>query len=220
MRIVEILGTIGVGKSYLMAQFPEKEWVHVHEPVDENPYLDAFYAELEYITKARNRFPVPSVTTPFLEIYMTTKRTMALWDAIEIAENKGKNVVTDFGRPEIFAYNLHKAGIISSLHYDTFLMVAKIARKSLLLDDGSFVFDRPGLRTVETVILTGYEKAFERMQKRARPCEKKVSIEYLKQLEETYLSFFKATNPEAIILESKENLTYQEVMEMLDSRSK
>ena len=184
--ILEILGTIGIGKSTILEQMDDTKFLKVHEPVKENPYLSAFYAELEYVKHARAAgFSVPTVTTPFLEIWMAAQRSVSIQHAIQTRGNRA--VVTDFGWPSVFARILFDDGVISRLHYETFKVV-----DAAMPEYGSIL-----------VLLTGYQVAYERMRKRGRDCEKNLTLEYLKRLEVEYLKemdFLRAKGKKVIVM--------------------
>jgi len=171
--IVEILGTIGIGKSTLLSWFPENDYVKVSEPVSENPWLEAFYAEYAYLQKLRAIGNVsPARTTPMMEMWLQAYRTNRIREAQEqaIHPTGNRHIVTDFGRPAVFAKMLHADGIISKLDYETFLEVERATAIGADL----------------TIFLKGVDLAWSNCRERARGCESGLTYGYLARLELQY----------------------------------
>jgi len=169
--LIEILGVIGIGKSTLLRAFPDEDYVKVQEPVEDNPWLAPFYAELSYLQALRKVGNLaPARTTPIMEVYLQARRKNEIFRGWQ--KDPFRPIVTDYGRPGAFARLLHNAKIISDLDYKTFLEVQQATEFTSTL------------RTV--FYLDGIERAFENMRKRARPCELGVSLEYLKDLDTSY----------------------------------
>jgi deoxyadenosine/deoxycytidine kinase len=182
--IVEILGTIGIGKSTLLSWFPDESYVKVSEPVAENPWLEAFYAEYNYLTKLRAIGNTsPARTTPMMEMWLQAYRTNRIREAQEQAQHPtgNRHIVTDFGRPAVFAKMLRDDGIISRLDYETFLEVERATRVEADL----------------TILLIDVDLAWANCRERARGCESGLTYEYLEHLESQY---FKSCGNQAVVV--------------------
>ncbi|MFH1821761.1 MAG: deoxynucleoside kinase [Methanobacteriota archaeon] len=166
-RIIEIQGIIGAGKSSLLRAFPASDYTRVEEPVEENPWLAAFYAEYHYLRELRKCGNLsPARTTPMMEVYLQARR----FNAICQAKKGGLPIVCDFGRPVVFARNLHAEGIISQLDFNTFLEVRNATE---VIPDLVFYLD-------------GLDRAWKAMERRGRSIEKGVPYSYQVGLDGQY----------------------------------
>lgn len=167
MKIISILGVIGIGKSVLLARFPGEKYTKVKEPVEDNPWLESFYAELKYLYELRKiGNSSPARTTPMMEVYLLSRQKRD----IEIAKKPGKPIVSDYGCPGVFARLLYQDKIISDLDYETFKMVEGVAR---VVPDIIFY-------------LTGIDFALKNIEKRGRECEIGIPDGYLINLDKSY----------------------------------
>lgn len=167
MKLISILGVIGVGKSTLLNRFPGKEYTRVEEPVEDNPWLKSFYAELKYLYELRKVGNLsPARTTPMMEVYLLARQKRD----IEEAKKGEKSVVSDYGCPGAFARLLHKDKIISDLDYKTFKLVESVTK---VIPD-------------IVIYLQGLEFAFGNIKTRGRECEAGITEEYLFDLDKSY----------------------------------
>jgi len=97
---IAIAGNIGAGKTTLTKLLAKHyKWKPHYEAVDENPYLDDFYAEME-----RWSFN--------LQVYFLNSRFRQV---LELRES-GKNIIQDrtiYEDAHIFAPNLHAMGLMT-----------------------------------------------------------------------------------------------------------
>ena len=104
---VAIAGNIGSGKTTLTGLLSKHyKWEPHYEDVDDNPYLDDFYNQME-----RWSFN--------LQIYFLNSRFRQI---IEIRE-KNKNIIQDrtiYEDAYIFAPNLHAMGLMSNRDYENY----------------------------------------------------------------------------------------------------
>ncbi len=158
---VGICGNIGVGKSAFARTLGERMgWPVYYEPVAENPFLEAFYADMR-----RWAF--------HLQIYLLAERFKAQKQFVE----KGQPFIQDrtiYEDGEIFARVLHERGAMEAREFDSFLalfrqMVELLPFPGLLL----YLKARP-----ETLVA--------RIAARGRACEGSVTKEYLAQLAGAY----------------------------------
>ena len=104
---VAIAGNIGAGKTTLTKLLAKHyKWEPHYESVEENPYLDDFYGEME-----RWSFN--------LQVYFLNSRFRQI---LEIRES-GKNIIQDrtiYEDAHIFAPNLHAMGLMPNRDYQNY----------------------------------------------------------------------------------------------------
>jgi deoxyadenosine/deoxycytidine kinase len=158
---IAIAGNIGSGKSTLTALLAKHfQWKPHFEDVDTNPYLMSFYEDMQ-----RWSFN--------LQIYFLNSRFRQI---IEIRQS-GENVVQDrtiYEDAYIFAPNLHDMGLMDTRDFQNYqslfeLMISFIQPPDLL------IYLRA---TVPTLV--------RQIQKRGRPYEESIRLDYLKGLNERY----------------------------------
>lgn len=158
---IAIAGNIGSGKSTLTALLAKHfQWKPHFEDVDTNPYLMSFYEDMQ-----RWSFN--------LQIYFLNSRFRQI---IEIRQS-GENVVQDrtiYEDAYIFAPNLHDMGLMDTRDFQNYqslfeLMISFIQPPELL------IYLRA---TVPTLV--------RQIQKRGRPYEESIRLDYLKGLNERY----------------------------------
>jgi deoxyadenosine/deoxycytidine kinase len=158
---IAIAGNIGAGKTTLTAMLSKHYgWVPNYETVDDNPYLNDFYNDMQ-----RWSFN--------LQIYFLNSRFKQVVDI----RKSGKTVIQDrtiYEDAEIFAPNLHDMGLMSTRDFDNYrslftLMVELIQPPDLL------IYLRA---TVPTLV--------NQIQIRGRAYEESIRLDYLKMLNERY----------------------------------
>ena len=112
---VAIAGNIGSGKTTLTRLLAKHyKWQAHYEDVEDNPYLDDFYNQME-----RWSFN--------LQIYFLNSRFRQI---LEIRE-KGKNVIQDrtiYEDAYIFAPNLHAMGLMTNRDYENSISIDYLSR--------------------------------------------------------------------------------------------
>ena len=158
---IAVAGNIGAGKTTLTELLAKHyNWTPHFEEVDQNPYLNDFYNDMQ-----RWSFN--------LQIYFLNSRFKQI---INIRESK-KSVIQDrtiYEDSEIFAPNLHSMGLMSTRDFKNYkalfdLMSGFIQPLDLL------IYLRASVPTLVNQI-----------QKRGRAFESSIRIDYLKQLNERY----------------------------------
>jgi deoxyadenosine/deoxycytidine kinase len=158
---IAIAGNIGAGKTTLSELLAKHyKWTPHYELVDENPYLNDFYNDMQ-----RWSFN--------LQIYFLNSRFQQILDI----RKSGKTVIQDrtiYEDAEIFAPNLHSMGLMSSRDFTNYkklfdLMVSLIQPPDLL------IYLRASVPTLVNQI-----------QKRGREYENSIRLDYLKQLNDRY----------------------------------
>jgi deoxyadenosine/deoxycytidine kinase len=158
---IAIAGNIGAGKTTLTSLLAKHyNWKPNYETVDNNPYLDDFYNDMQ-----RWSFN--------LQIFFLNTRFKQI---IEIV-NSGENVIQDrtiYEDAEIFAPNLHDMGLMSTRDFENYkalfdIMIDLIRKPDLL------IYLRASVPTLVNQI-----------QLRGRAYEESIRLDYLKMLNERY----------------------------------
>ncbi|MDO9510493.1 MAG: deoxynucleoside kinase [Bacteroidales bacterium] len=164
---IAIAGNIGSGKTTLTSLLSKHfNWQPHYEDVDTNPYLHSFYDEMQ-----RWSFN--------LQVYFLNSRFRQVVDI----RKGGKTVIQDrtiYEDAHIFAPNLHDMGLMDTRDFENYkslfeLMVTFIQPPDLL------------------VYLRGSVPSLVRnIQKRGRPYEEAIRLDYLKRLNERYEAWISA----------------------------
>ena len=158
---VAIAGNIGAGKTTLTKLLAKHyKWKPHFESVDENPYLDDFYAEME-----RWSFN--------LQIYFLNTRFRQI---LELRET-GKDIIQDrtiYEDAHIFAPNLHAMGLMTNRDFSNYSSLFELMQK-LVTPPDLLIYLRADIQT-----LVG------QIHKRGRDYENSISIDYLSRLNERY----------------------------------
>jgi deoxyadenosine/deoxycytidine kinase len=158
---IAVAGNIGAGKTTLSELLSKHyKWTPHYEDVDQNPYLNDFYNDMQ-----RWSFN--------LQIYFLKSRFQQIIDI----RKSGQTIIQDrtiYEDAEIFAPNLHSMGLMSTRDFKNYktlfdLMVSLIQPPDLL------IYLRA---TVPTLV--------NQIQKRGREYENSIRIDYLKQLNDRY----------------------------------
>ncbi len=158
---IAVAGNIGAGKTTLSGLLAKHyKWTPHFEDVDQNPYLNDFYNDMQ-----RWSFN--------LQIYFLNSRFKQI---IEIRKS-GKTIVQDrtiYEDAEIFAPNLHSMGLMSTRDFNNYktlfdLMISLVQPPDLL------IYLRASVPTL-----------VHQIQKRGREYENSIRIDYLKQLNDRY----------------------------------
>lgn len=161
LKHIAICGNIGSGKTTLTEKLAKHYgWHPLYESVDKNPYLEDFYENM-----SRWAF--------HLQVYFLNSRFK------QIAEIQSNNVTTIQDRTiyedaYIFAANLFKSGYMSKNDHEIYLsifnsMIGFVEPPDLLI-----------------YLKAGIPKLVAHIQKRGRPYEDAMRIDYLKNLNRSY----------------------------------
>jgi len=158
---VAIAGNIGSGKTTLTRLLAKHyRWKAHFEDVEDNPYLDDFYNQME-----RWSFN--------LQIYFLNSRFRQI---LEIRES-GKKVIQDrtiYEDAFIFAPNLHAMGLMTNRDYENY---------KALFDLMESVTEGPDLLIY---LRSSIPNLVNQIHKRGREYENSISIDYLSRLNERY----------------------------------
>lgn len=160
-KFVAVAGNIGVGKSTLVALLCARlGWQPFYEPQAENPYLADFYRDMH--------------TWAFhSQIFFLTRRLRAHRQLLDHPTSviQDRSVYED---AEVFARNLYQKGDIAEREYRTYRELYEVLSDFLPPPD-LLIY----LRASETTLL-------QRIDQRGRDYEKRISPEYLAQLNGLY----------------------------------
>ena len=172
---IAVAGNIGSGKTTLTSLLSKHfGWEAHFEDVDDNPYLNDFYEDMQ-----RWSFN--------LQIYFLNSRFNQVLDI----RKSGKTVIQDrtiYEDAEIFAPNLHAMGLMSTRDFKNysslFLLMSKLVKAPDLL-----IYLRASVPTLVNQI-----------QKRGREYENSIRLDYLKQLNERYEAWIQRYNAGKLLI--------------------
>lgn len=180
---VAIAGNIGSGKTTLTRLLSKHYKWHAHyEEVDDNPYLDDFYNQME-----RWSFN--------LQIYFLNSRFRQILDI----RNTGKNVIQDrtiYEDAYIFAPNLHAMGLMTNRDFENY--------KSLF-DLMEEVTESPDLIIY---LRSSIPNLVNQIHKRGREYENSISIDYLSRLNERYEAWVHKYDKGKLLIIDVDNLNF------------
>lgn len=158
---IAIAGNIGSGKTTLTGLLAKHyKWQAHYEEVEENPYLDDFYNEMQ-----RWSFN--------LQIFFLNSRFRQVVDIRQSA----KDIVQDrtiYEDAHIFAPNLHAMGLMTTRDFSNYLSLFNLM-ESFLQPPDLLIYLRGSISTL-----------VEQIHKRGRPYETNIRIDYLNRLNERY----------------------------------
>lgn len=196
---IAIAGNIVSGKTTLTTMLAKRyNWTPRFEPVDDNPYLDDFYADM-----TRWSFN--------LQIYFLNKRFR---DVVAISKSHD-TVIQDrtiFEDACIFAPNLHSMGMMSDRDFDNYTDLFNLMMSLVKLPD-LLIYIRSGIPNLVSHI-----------QKRGREYEKSIRIDYLQGLNTLYENWISTYEGNLMIVDGnrlhfKENpQDFKEITDMIDDR--
>jgi deoxyadenosine/deoxycytidine kinase len=171
-----IAGNIGVGKTELTSRLStELGWLAYYEPVIQNPYLDAFYADM-----TRWSF--------HLQIYFLSERFKAQAEigtgVLPFIQDR-----TIYEDAEIFARVLHEQGSMTTVDYENYTALFHILASYLRRPD-LIIY----LKASPSVLM-------ERIARRGRASEKSIGVEYITSLNRAYDDWMRRARAEVDVLE-------------------
>jgi len=189
---VAIAGNIGAGKTTLTKLLAKHfKWEPHYESVDENPYLDDFYGEME-----RWSFN--------LQVYFLNSRFRQI---LEIRET-GKNLIQDrtiYEDARIFAPNLHAMGLMPNRDFQNYESLFELMER-LVTPPDLLIYLRASIPT-----LVG------QIHKRGRDYENSISIDYLSRLNERYEAWISKYTKGKLLIIDVDNLNFVDNPEDLGS---
>ena len=189
---VAIAGNIGAGKTTLTKLLAKHyKWSPHYESVEENPYLDDFYGEME-----RWSFN--------LQVFFLNSRFRQI---LEIHES-GKNIIQDrtiYEDAHIFAPNLHAMGLMTNRDFSNYSSLFELMER-LVSPPDLLIYLRANIQT-----LVG------QIHKRGRDYENSISIDYLSRLNERYEAWISTYTKGKLLIIDVDNLDIVEKPEDLGS---
>ena len=196
---IAVAGNIGSGKTTLTKLLAHRyNWTPRFEPVDNNPYLADFYADM----------PRWSFN---LQIYFLNKRFK---EVVEISKSKDTLIQdrTIFEDARIFAPNLHDQGLMSDRDFANYTDLFDLMMSLVKLPD-LMIYIRSSIPTLVAQI-----------QKRSREYEQTMRLDYLQGLEKRYEDWI-ATYKGPLIIIDGDNCKFgdcaedfQQVCELIDQK--
>ena len=173
---IAIAGNIGCGKTTLTKMLAKRYgWTPQFEPVDNNPYLEDYYADME-----RWSFN--------LQIYFLNKRFR---DVVEISKSEDYIIQdrTIFEDARIFAPNLHNKGLMSDRDFANYSELFELMMSLVKLPD------------LMIYIRSSISNLVEQIQKRGRAYEQSIQIDYLQGLNDLYEEWIKTYRGPLLIVD-------------------
>jgi deoxyadenosine/deoxycytidine kinase len=189
---IALAGNIGAGKTTLTELLAKHYlWIPHYEDVDENPYLNDFYVDMQ-----RWSFN--------LQIYFLTTRFKQIVDI----RSSEKTVIQDrtiYEDAEIFAPNLHAMGLMSKRDFNNYHTLFQMMTKFVQAPD-LLIYLRASVPTL-----------VHQIQLRGRDYENSIRIDYLKQLNERYEAWISRYKAGKLLVIDVDRLDFQNNPEDLSS---
>lgn len=180
---VAIAGNIGSGKTTLTRLLAKHyKWKAHYEDVEDNPYLDDFYNQME-----RWSFN--------LQVYFLNSRFRQLLDIRE----SGKNIIQDrtiYEDAYIFAPNLHAMGLMTNRDYENYRSLFDLM-ESVTKGPDLLIYLRS---TIPNLV--------QQIHARGRDYENSISIDYLSRLNERYEAWIEEYNKGNLIIFDVDNINF------------
>lgn len=188
--LISIAGNIGSGKTTLTTQLAKHyKWEPHFEDVDDNPYLNDFYNDMQ-----RWSFN--------LQVYYMTSRISKIQEI-----RKGKKTViqdrTTYEDAYIFAPNLHSMGLMTTRDFETYFSLFKL-QESFITPPDLLIYLRASVPTLVNQI-----------QKRGRDYEESIRLDYLKRLNERYEAWVSTYDQGKLLIVDVDNNNFSEKAEDL-----
>jgi len=188
--LISIAGNIGSGKTTLTTQLAKHyKWEPHFEDVDDNPYLNDFYNDMQ-----RWSFN--------LQVYYMTSRISKIQEI-----RKGKKTViqdrTTYEDAYIFAPNLHSMGLMTTRDFETYFSLFKL-QESFITPPDLLIYLRASVPTLVSQI-----------QKRGRDYEESIRLDYLKRLNERYEAWVSTYDQGKLLIIDVDNNNFSEKAEDL-----
>ncbi len=189
---IAIAGNIGSGKTTLTGLLSKHyKWKAHYEDVDDNPYLNDFYDDMQ-----RWSFN--------LQIYFLNSRFNQI---IEFRKQK-KTVIQDrtiYEDAYIFAPNLQSMGLMSSRDFENYFSLFNLM-SSFITPPDLLIYLRAGVPTL-----------VEQIQSRGRKYENTIRIDYLKRLNERYEAWISSYDLGKLLIIDIDNINFKDNPEDLSS---
>ena len=187
---IAIAGNIGSGKTTLTKLLSKHYgWEPQFEDVDDNPYLNDFYKDMQ-----RWSFN--------LQIYFLNSR----FGQVQEIHKGDKDVIQDrtmYEDAHIFAPNLHAMGLMSSRDFENYQSLFKLMTNFI---------PAPNLLIY---LRSSVSNLVEQIQKRGRDYENSIRIDYLSRLNERYEAWISSYDRGHLLIIDVDDLDFQQNKEDL-----
>ncbi|UTW64484.1 deoxynucleoside kinase [bacterium SCSIO 12741] len=187
---VAIAGNIGSGKTTLTTLLSKHyKWEPHFEDVDENPYLNDFYDDMQ-----RWSFN--------LQIYYLNSRFAQIQDI----KQKGRGIIQDrtiYEDAFIFAPNLHSMGLMTTRDFENYFSLFNLMESFIAAPD-LIIYLRASVPTLVSQI-----------QQRGREYEEQIRLDYLKRLNERYEAWISTYNKGRLVVVNVDENNFKEDKEDL-----
>jgi deoxyadenosine/deoxycytidine kinase len=160
-KLIAVAGNIGSGKTTLTRLLAKHyKWKPHFEDADENPYMNDFYEDMQ-----RWSFN--------LQVSFLNSRLQQ----IQQIRQQNKTVIQDrtiYEDGYIFASNLHSMGLMTTRDYENYMSLFNTVLEFVLPPD-LLIYLRASVPTL-----------VKQIQKRGRPYEESIRLDYLRRLNERY----------------------------------
>jgi len=182
---IAVAGNIGSGKTTLTSLLAKHYgWEPHFEDVDDNPYLNDFYQDMQ-----RWSFN--------LQIYFLNSRFSQILDI----KKSGKDIIQDrtiYEDAFIFAPNLHSMGLMSTRDFENYFTLFNLV-SSLVNAPDLIIYLRASIPTLVNQI-----------QNRGRKYESSIRLDYLKRLNERYEAWIESYNLGKMLIVDADNYNFPE----------
>ena len=187
---IAVARNIGVGKTTLTGLLAKNfNWEPHYESVDNNPYLDDFYTEMQ-----RWAFN--------LQVYFLNSR----FGQLKEFQESGKNIIQDrtiYEDAHIFAPNLHAMGLMTSRDFDNYSSLFKLM-SSFVKPPDLLIYLRASVPTL-----------VKQIQSRGRDYESSIRIDYLTRLNERYEAWISEYTSGKLLIIDTDDLDFSKNQEDL-----
>ncbi|MBA3899986.1 MAG: deoxynucleoside kinase [Bacteroidetes bacterium] len=187
---VAVAGNIGSGKTTLTTLLAKQfNWEPQFEDVDENPYLNDFYNDMQ-----RWSFN--------LQIYFLNNR----FNKVRDIRKNDKNVIQDrtiYEDAYIFAPNLHAMGLMTTRDFENYFSLFNLL-DDLVAPPDLLIYLRASVPTLVNQI-----------QKRGREYENAIRLDYLKRLNERYEAWISTYDKGKLLIVDVDTNNFSEDAESL-----
>ncbi|MGY6562300.1 MAG: deoxynucleoside kinase [Luteibaculaceae bacterium] len=187
---IAIAGNIGSGKTTLTGLLGKHyKYETLYESVDENPYLNEFYEDMQ-----RWSFN--------LQIYFLNSRFSQILDI----RDQQRNVIQDrtiYEDAFIFAPNLHAMGLMTTRDFENYYALFNLMDRFIKAPD-LLIYLRASVPTLVNQI-----------QKRGRDYEETIRLDYLKRLNERYETWINSYDKGKLLVIDVDNNNFQDKPEDL-----
>jgi deoxyadenosine/deoxycytidine kinase len=182
---IAIAGNIGSGKTTLTTRLAKHyKWIPHFESVDDNPYLNDFYKDMQ-----RWSFN--------LQVFFLNSR----FAQVQEMRESGKKIIQDrtiYEDAYIFAPNLHAMGLMTTRDFENYLSLFELMDKFVAAPD-LLIYLRASVPTLVSQI-----------QKRGRDYEEAIRLDYLTRLNERYEAWISTYDKGKLLVIDVDNNNFHE----------